>query len=852
MKYRTVNVVPSLPAELQCIKELAFNLQWTWNHDAIDLFRRLDSELWESTGHNPVSMLGLIRQERLVRAARDKAFLGHMDRVYREFKTYLEQSEWFQVTHPEQGDLLIAYFSMEFGLTECLRIYSGGLGILAGDHLKSACELGLPLVGVGLLYQEGYFRQYLNPDGWQQEMYPKNDFYNLPVTEVRKEDGSPLTVEVRLPDGPCRIQVWRAEIGNIRLFLLDTNLEENPRSHQDITDRLYGGDQDLRMRQEIVLGVGGYRALLAMGLEPTICHMNEGHSAFMALERCARFMKQHSCGYEEARQITRTANIFTTHTPVPAGFDVFDKELIGRYWGDFIKEIGLTPEDFMLLGRGRTDSKDEPFNMAKCAIRHSVIRNSVSKLHQQVTRRMFQNLWPGYPEQDIPIESVTNGIHIRSWISKDMSELFDRYLGPRWSEDPVDRTVWDHVDEIPDEELWRTHERRRERLVAVVRRSLAEQVASRGRTEREVNEARDVLDSKALTIAFGRRFAPYKRATLILSDPERLKAILTNEERPVQILFSGKAHPRDDQGKALIQQIVRFASDPAVRRHVVFIENHEMNLARYLVQGIDVWLNNPRIFQEASGTSGMKVVPNGGLNLSVPDGWWAEGFRRDVGWSIGKGEIYGDLAYQDRVESGILYNILEEEIIPLFYDRAEDGLPRGWIRMMKSSMRQLCPLFNTNRMIHEYTERFYVPGAIHYRELVQDGLARGLAAVRWKERIRKNWDGVRVLEVDSDDVESIEVGTRLKVRCRVALGKLAPKDVEVQLCYGPLDSNREMVSGRVEPMRCVEKEGGHHVYEGELPCETSGLVGYLVRVVPHHPDVRTPHELLSISPGAEG
>jgi starch phosphorylase len=387
--------------------------------------------------------------------------------------------------------------------------------------------------------------------------------------------------------------------------------------------------------------------------------------------------------------------------------------------------------------------------------------------------------------------------------------------------------------------------------VAFVRRALAEQLASRGRTEREINEARGALNSKALTIVFARRFALYKRATLILSDPERLKTILTNKERPVQILFAGKAHPRDDQGKMLIQQIIRFASDPAVRRHVIFIENHEMNLARYLVQGVDVWLNSPRVFQEASGTSGMKVVPNGGLNLSVPDGWWAEGFQKDVGWSIGKGEIYGDSGYQDRVESGTLYNILEEEIIPLFYDRGEDGLPRGWLRMMKNSMRQLCPVFNTNRMVHEYTERFYVPSALHYRELVNDNLARGLAAVRWKERVRKNWDDVRVLEVDSGSVESIGVGMSLKVCCSVALGKLNPNDVEVQLYFGSLDSNREIVSGKVAAMRFVKREGGRHTYEGDMPCETSGLVGYIVRVVPRHPDVRISNELLSISPGAE-
>ncbi len=852
MAYRTISVVPSLPDELQCIRELALNLYWSWNHDAISLFRRLDPELWESSGHNPVSMLGQIRQERLVHASRDRAFLAHMDRVYGDFQKYLRESEWFQVAHPEAGDLLFAYFSMEYGITECLRIYSGGLGVLAGDYLKSACELGLPLVGLGLLYQEGYFLQYLNPDGWQQEMYPKNDFYNLPLVMVRKDDGSPLRIEVKLPEGSCKIQVWRADIGDVRLFLLDTNLPENGPEGQAITGRLYGGDQDTRIRQEIVLGVGGYRALLAMGLEPTICHMNEGHSAFMALERCSVFMKKHGCTYEEARQITRTANIFTTHTAVPAGFDVFDKEVMRRYWAGFAKEVGLTLDDLMALGRGRSDSQDEQFNMAKCAIRHSVVRNAVSKLHQKVTRRMLKNLWPGYYEGDIPVESVTNGVHTRSWISKEMSELFDRYLGPHWSEDPVDKSVWGYVDQIPDEELWRTHERRRERLVAFVRRALVSQLASRGRTEKEISEARGVLDPKALTIGFARRFAAYKRAGLILSDPERLKGILANAERPVQLLFAGKAHPRDDQGKLLIQQIVRSAADPAVRRHIVFIEGYDITLARYLVQGVDVWLNNPLMLQEASGTSGMKVLPNGGLNLSTPDGWWGEGFEKGVGWSIGKGEAYGNPEYQDRVESGALYNILEREVIPLFYDKGEDGLPRNWISMMKNSMRTLCPVFNTNRMVHEYTERFYLPSARHYRELVGNNLARGLAAVRWKEHVRRNWDQVHVLEVESGNVESVEVGMSLKLRSRVALGNLTPGDVEVQLYYGPLDTNREIISGRVVPMNFVDGDGVGHVYEGYMPCETSGLVGYVVRVVPRHPDVRAPSELLSISPGAEG
>jgi glycogen phosphorylase len=851
MKYRTINIVPSVPPELQPLKELAFNLFWSWNDEVIGLFRRLDPELWESSGHNPVAMLGSIKQERLTRAARDKAFLVHMDRARRSLEACVKESEWFRATHPDEKDLLIAYFSMEFGLTDCLHIYSGGLGILAGDHLKSACELGLPLVGVGLLYQEGYFRQYLNPDGWQQESYPRNDFYNLPIVPVLKGDGSALTVEVEFPEGPCQVKVWRAQLGHIRLFLLDTNVQANTRHLQDITDRLYGGDQEMRIRQEIVLGIGGYRALLAMGLEPTICHMNEGHSAFMSVERSRTFMDTSHCTYEEARQISRTANVFTTHTAVPAGFDVFHPDLIRRYFGGYVARIGLTLDEFLSLGRDAGNSREQGFSMATCAIRHSSTRNAVSKIHGKVTQRMLGHLWPGLPEQEVPIDSITNGIHIRSWISKDMGELFDRYLGPPWREDPVDKKVWDLVDQIPDEELWRTHERRRERLVAFVRQALTNQLASRGKSEREVNDARGILDSKALTIGFARRFADYKRAALILSDPDRLKRLITDKERPVQILFAGEAHPRDDRGKQIIQQIVRFASDPELRRHVTFIEGYDINVARYLVQGVDVWLNNPRMLHEASGTSGMKVVPNGGINLSVPDGWWHEAYEKGVGWSIGKGEVYGDLAYQDRVESSELYTILEQDVIPLFYAREENGLPRGWLKLMKTSMRTLCPWFNTNRMVHEYTERFYVPSARRYRELVASNLARGLAAVHWKEHIRRNWGDVKVLHVDGGVIDHVEVGMHLTVTCSAALGALSPEDVEIQLYFGALNSNREIVSGRVAPMRCVGRNNGYHVFEGEIPCDASGLTGYAVRVMPRHPDVKAPGEFLFMSPGAE-
>jgi starch phosphorylase len=841
----TFTVVPALPDRLHRLRELAYNILWSWDHETIDLFRRLDRDLWEDSGHNPVQMLGTIAQDLLERAAKDDGFLAQLERVCQRFDRYMEQTTWYQKTYGKSGEPLIAYFSAEFGLTECLPNYSGGLGVLSGDHLKSASDLGLPLVGVGLLYQQGYFRQYLNVDGWQQETYPTNDFYNMPLQLERREDSRPVTIEVAYPQGPVTAQVWRVQVGRVPLFLLDTNLDQNKRPEdRDITDQLYGGDVEMRIRQEIMLGIGGLRALDALGRRPTVCHMNEGHSAFLALERIRILVQEQGLSFAEAREVAKAGNVFTTHTPVPAGIDVFSPELMDKYFGDFYRSLGLSRDDFLALGRQNPgDAKEQPFNMAVLALRLAAHTNGVSQLHGQVARRMWQGVWPQVPEHEVPITSISNGIHPRSWVSNDMAGLYDRYLGPRWLEDPTDQTVWMRVDRIPGEELWRTHERRRERLVAFARQRLRTQLQQRGAPQFEIAQADEALDPEALTIGFARRFASYKRAALLLRDSERLSRILNDRERPVQIIFAGKAHPQDNSGKELIRQIIHLARREEFRRRIVFIEDYDMTVARYLVQGVDVWLNTPRRLREASGTSGMKASVNGGLNMSILDGWWVEAYRFNTGWAIGRGEEYTDFQYQDDVESSAIYDVLEKEVVPLFYQRGPDGLPRGWIGLMKAAMRSICPVFNTNRMVHEYAERFYLPSADRYQRLAENGMARAKALAEWKSQVQKHWPEIRVESVKADTPDELQVGDELIVRARVHLGPLEPQDVAVELYQGLLDDKGQIPGGEVIAMSCKQSDSdGSHLFVGAIPCRTSGLHGYALRVLPQHEDLSNPYE----------
>ena len=840
---RTFIAVPNIPPALHRLRDLSLNLRWAWHHDTVELFRRLDDGLWEKTKHNPVRMLGLIEQTKLEAMAQDEGFLAHLERVASDLDEYLSsKTAWFHKKGDAGRNLSVAYFSAEFGITECLSIFAGGLGMLAGDHLKSGSDLGVPLVGVGLLYQEGYFRQYLNEAGWQQEIYEDNDFHTLPLTLQRRQDGVPLTVKVALPGRDLIAQIWLAQVGRVPLYLLDTNIPINAPPDRDITDQLYGGDIEMRLKQEILLGIGGYRALQVLGLKPDVYHMNEGHSAFLSLEHISQLMTTQRLTLAEAREAATPGLIFTTHTPVGAGHDYFPPDLMDRYFSKYYSAMGFTRKDFLALGRQKPEDEGEKFCMTILALHLSAYTNAVSRLHGEVTRDMWKSIWPGVPSAEIPIGHVTNGVHFQSWISREMKELYDRYLGPRWREEVTDQSVWQLADNIASTELWRTHERRRERLVSFTRRRLRDQLTQRGASQASIDMAIDVLEPEALTIAFARRFATYKRATLLLRDQDRLSRILNNPERPVQIIFAGKAHPRDDAGKGLIKHIVDTARQERFRRRLVFLEDYDPAVARYLLQGADVWLNTPVRFQEASGTSGMKASANGVLNLSILDGWWDEAYTPEVGWAIGRREAYADSNYQDHVEAEALYGLLEQEVVPMFYERQLDGLPRKWIGQMKTSIRQLCRYFTTHRMVGEYTERYYLPGAQHQRKMIEGKMSRAKALAAWKMHVSAKWPLVSVMSASADHITEIAVGKEFGVQAGVRLGELTPDDVRVELFLGAVDANGEIREGQRIPMEIEEfMKNGPSVYRAHtVTCTGSGMYGYTVRVLPQHQDLVTP------------
>ncbi len=844
MKIRTFRVVPTLPETLGPILKLAYNTWYCWNHKGLRLFQHMDRDLWEETSHNPVEMLSRISQGRLMDLLEDEGFLSQMRRTIEEFDDYIEEKGVYSFLLAQPVDFTVAYFSMEFGITESLPIYSGGLGILAGDHLKSASDLRLPLCGVGLLYKHGYFTQYLSWDGWQQEESPNNDFYHMSLVLEQGSSGEPVKVSVRLGERECKAQIWRCQVGRVPLYLLDSNIEENHPEDRNITGGLYAGTMEDRLRQEMLLGIGGTRALEALGIDPMVYHMNEGHCFLVGLERIRSLVRKHGLDFETARELVRSSLVFTTHTPVPAGNDVFDIALVERYLKPYVEETGVSWEEFLTLGRKNPADTHEGYGATVFAIKNSAFRNGVSKLHGEVSRDMWKEIWPHVDVQDVPISSITNGIHIPSWISDEMAELFDRYLGPKWKEDPDNQKVWERIDDIPDAELWATHQRRRERLVAFARKSLSRQLAARGAKTKDIQRAMESLHPDALTIGYARRFAAYKRGLLIFRDIERLKAILSNRERPVQLIISGKAHPRDHEGKAIIQRIIHISREEPFRDRIVFLEDYNMNITRYLVEGVDVWLNNPRRPLEACGTSGMKATANGALNLSVQDGWWVEGYRPDLGWSIGNGEVYENLDYQDQVESKAIYDLLEREIIPLFYDRGLDGLPRGWIAMMKKSMRTLCPVFNSNRMVEEYTERCYMAAALNMKALMGDNFKNARALVKWKDTIASRWSDVAMADISHDGGDEISVHSEITIRAQVRLGAIDPTDVSVRAYYGTIDDAGNLSGAKDVVMDHMRELGkGVHLFESRITCDTTGRFGYSVRILPSHPRLIHPVDM---------
>ena len=827
-----------LPEPLAPLGELVMNLRWSWHLPSLDLFESVDPETWHAAGQDPVRLLGEVPSRRMQELAEDPAFLDRLHGIHAELQHYLTQPRWYQSL--DGAPDCIAYFSPEYGITQSLPQYSGGLGILAGDHLKTASDLGVPIIAVGLLYRRGYFRQTLSPDGWQLEHYPPIDPHGLPLALLTKDDGSPLRVEVGLPGGVAlRAQIWKAQVGRVPLLLLDSDVEDNAPAEREICDRLYGGGTDHRLLQEMLLGIGGVRALRAYGAQPAVFHTNEGHAGFLGLERIRVLMEEQGLDYDTALEAVRAGTLFTTHTPVPAGIDRFPRELIEQFFGGDNASPALPVETILALG-------DEPggdgsvFNMAFMGLRLAQRANGVSRLHGDVSREMFAPLWPGFDPSEVPIAHVTNGVHARTWVAREVLELADR------EGVTDDAATWESVSRVSDEEVWHARSALRSRLVDEIRERLRVSSMLRGASEAQLGWIDTAFDPGVLTIGFARRVPSYKRLTLMLRDPERLRALLLDPDHPLQLVVAGKAHPADDGGKALVQQIVRFADDASVRHRIVFLPDYDIALGRSLVSGCDVWLNNPLRPLEACGTSGMKAALNGGLNLSIRDGWWDELFDGENGWAIPSANGVSDDNRRDDLEAGAIYDLLEKSVVPRFYDRDPDGIPRRWTEMVRHTLRSLGPSVLAERMLHDYVEQLYLPAAGTSRELVAGGFAAARDLAVWKSRVRSAWPGVRVLHVESSGEGDVPVlGETVAVRAVVDLAGLSTDDVTVEAAFGRVDETDELRAPDVVGLTLAgEHPGdGQWVYEGTLPLGSTGPFGYTVRVLPRHPALASPAEL---------
>ncbi len=820
-------VRPALPPALSRLSELAYNLLWSWDHSIRSLFRRLEPALWKESNHNPIQLLGRISQAALDKAAADARFLLLYRRACERHDSYL------RTTNPGEGSPQIAYFSMEYGLLDCMQIYSGGLGLLSGDHLKAASDSDFALTGVGLLYQRGYLKQFLNPDGWQQESTPLNDFYTLPVRPSTDANGQELIISVTLPRGDLFLKIWHIDVGRVKLFLLDSNIPQNQLpEYREITDQLYGGDIHKRICQEIVLGIGGLRALKKLGIRPTVHHMNEGHSAFLAIERVRVLMLEEGLTFEQALEATRVSNVFTTHTSVPAGIDLFEPSLVYEYFRQYCEQAGFPFEKLFALGRRNPQDSGERFSMAVLALKTSAFRNAVSKLHRSVSREMFQDLWPRLPVEEVPIISITNGVHPPSWVNGDLATLYDQYLQPDWRERLEDDKMWELVHEIPNQELWEMHRKRKRRLVTFVRERAAESALRRKASASEVRRLSEVLDPDVFTIGFARRFATYKRATLLFRDVNRLKKIINNSSRPIQIVIAGKAHPKDHPGKMLIREIVNLSRDPEVSKRLIFVEDYSIQVAREMVQGVDLWLNTPRRGEEACGTSGMKASMNGVLNLSVLDGWFDEGYESSGGWAIGDRIPYAE--DQDDLHASAIYSLLENDIVPLFYRGSEQEIPVEWVRRMKTCIANITPRFSCGRMVSEYMSELYQPAHDLWTNISSKHFEPARERTLWDSRMTEAWHLIKFVDLGGGPEDHVMSGSAVPLRATVNLAGLRPSDVRVEAVIGPVGANGQLESTHTLALMPVEERGEAVVFANEFTVQETGRVGYSVRISPNH------------------
>lgn len=833
-----VTVIPQVPERINRLEELAYNLWWSWNVETLKLFKAIDIDLWEKCQKNPVKFINNVEQSKLEIVVKDEAFLKQYDSVISKFDSYQKSTNtWYNKKYPTLKDNKIAYFSAEYGLDESFPIYSGGLGILSGDHCKSASDLGLPFYAVGLLYRQGYFNQRINKDGWQETNFTELNINELPVKPVILDNGSELVINVDFPGRTVFAKVWQVNIGRIKLYLLDTNVDPNSQIDREITARLYGGDQEMRIQQEIFLGIGGLKALKALGIEPTIYHMNEGHSSFVCLELVKNLVLDKQMTFNVAKEIVSSQTIFTTHTPVPAGIDIFPISLIDKYFGGYWDKMGISRHEFMELGMSANNDSGQNFNMGVLALKLAGKRNGVSKLHGEVSRDIFGDVWPLVPKDEVPITHVTNGVHTLTWLEPKLRDLYTEYLGDNWVNDISNPKTWKKLDKIPNAELWKIHQENKMKLIQVVRENKRNQLERNGASPYEIMELENMLDPNVLTIGFARRFATYKRANLIFRDIERIKRILGNPDMPLQIIFAGKAHPADRPGQEIIKNIVDVSNMPEFKGKVIMLENYNMSVARYMLHGVDIWMNNPRRPLEASGTSGQKAAINGAINFSILDGWWIEGYKNNSGWSIGKNEYYSSLNHQDNVDSDSIYTTLEKEILPLYYTKDADGLPNRWINKMKDSIKVVSPEFSTERMLIDYANDLYVPQINRTLEITESNYERVFKLADWKSNISRDWSKIHINPINLTAYENspISVNQTIDAACLVYLGSIRPEDVSVEVYVGKMTDTGVLCESKIKKMDLIQKNGDMYEYRSEVLMNNGGNYGFTYRVIPKNP-----------------
>ena len=834
--FNRITVNPQLPKRIGRITEIANNLWWSWNTEFLRLFKMIDIDLWERCNKNPVKFLKLVAQEKLENASRDLAFVKEYDKIVSNFDAYMgSKNTWFNSKYPDNRNDLIAYFSAEYGLDQTIAIYSGGLGILSGDHLKSASDLGIPLVAVGLLYKNGYFNQIIDRYGMQRPEYRDLDLYDLPINPVKDVDGNDLMLYIKFPKRRIYLKVWEINVGRIKLYLMDSDIDINNDEDRDTTARLYGGDQEMRIRQEIILGMGGVNLLRRLGLNPTVYHMNEGHSAFLNLELIKNTIKEKQVSFNVARDIASSKTVFTTHTPVPAGNDIFPTGLVEKYFKDFWPRLGLTREEFLKLGMKPCEGLEPGFNMGIFALKIAGKKNGVSKLHGEVSRELFADVWPHIAPSESPITYVTNGVHTCTWLAPKLKELYNKYLIPYWQDNIHENSVWEKIRTIPDDKLWEVHLERKVKLLALVKENVTKRLRREGVSYDEINEMTSKLNPNALTIGFARRFATYKRATLIFKDLERITQILNDENRPLQLIFAGKAHPADREGAELIKYIHEISMKPQFKGKIFILENYNIEISRYMVSGVDVWLNNPRRPMEASGTSGQKASVNGVVNFSVLDGWWAEGYNQKNGWSIGTNKEYSSYEEQDIADSDSIYYTLENKIIPTYYNKDKNGISRTWVEYMKNSIISTGGQYSTARMLVDYTNKLYMPLCNLTKKYYSD-LNRVTEFDAWKANMYSNWKDIQIEQVENNaDNITVDAGAEIEVRCAVTLPNIEPESVRVEVYYGKFLENGTVQDVQIIPMRMEGKEENRkYDYVAKIKLTTGGNYGYSFRVMPQN------------------